>query len=48
MATPLEQVEKTAQLSKNNQMSLMTFQVEFPREGYEPPYYGMNVFKASD
>ncbi|BBN59680.1 chemotaxis protein CheV [Hydrogenovibrio marinus] len=48
MSTTLEQVEKTAQLSKNNQLSLMVFQVQFPREGYEPPYYGMNVFKVRE
>ncbi|MBN2606375.1 MAG: chemotaxis protein CheV [Thiotrichales bacterium] len=48
MSTTLEQVEKTAQLSKNNQLSLMIFQVQFPREGYEPPYYGMNVFKVRE
>ena len=48
MSTTLEQVEKTAQLSKNNQMSLMIFQVQFPKEGYEPPYYGMNVFKVRE
>lgn len=48
MSTTLEQVEKTAQLSKNNQMSLMIFQVQFPKPGYEPPYYGMNVFKVRE
>ncbi|QBZ83299.1 Chemotaxis protein CheV [Hydrogenovibrio crunogenus] len=49
MSTTLEQVEKTAQLSKNNQMSLMIFQVQFPREGASsPPYYGMNVFKVRE
>lgn len=48
MTTTLEQVEKTAQLSKNNQMSLMIFQVQFPRENYTPPYYGMNVFKVRE
>lgn len=49
MSTTLEQVEKTAQLSKNNQMSLMIFQVQFPREGVPtPPYYGMNVFKVRE
>ncbi len=48
MSTTLEQVEKTAQLSKNNQMSLMIFQVQFPKEDYEPPYYGMNVFKVRE
>lgn len=48
MTTTLEQVEKTAQLSKNNQMSLMIFQVQFPKEGYNPPYYGMNVFKVRE
>lgn len=49
MSTTLEQVEKTAQLSKNNQMSLMIFQVQFPREGAPtPPYYGMNVFKVRE
>lgn len=48
MSTTLEQVEKTAQLSKNNQLSLMIFQVQFPKEGYEPPYYGMNVFKVRE
>ena len=48
MSTTLDQVEKTAQLSKNNQMSLMIFQVQFPKEDYEPPYYGMNVFKVRE
>jgi two-component system chemotaxis response regulator CheV len=48
MSTTLEQVEKTAQLSKNNQMSLMIFQVQFPREDYAPPFYGMNVFKVRE
>lgn len=49
MSTTLEQVEKTAQLSKNNQMSLMIFQVQFPRKGAPtPPFYGMNVFKVRE
>lgn len=48
MSTMLEQIEKTAQLSKNNQMSLMIFQVQFPRDGFHPPYYGMNVFKVRE
>jgi len=48
MTTALEQVEKTAQLSKNNQMSLMIFQVQFPHENVTPPYYGMNVFKVRE
>lgn len=48
MSTTLEQVEKTAQLSKNNQMSLMIFQVQFPKEDIQPPYYGMNVFKVRE
>lgn len=48
MSTTLEQVEKTAQLSKNNQMSLMIFQVQFPRDNVNPPYYGMNVFKVRE
>jgi len=48
MSTTLEQVEKTAQLSQNNQMSLMIFQVQFPKEDYQPPYYGMNVFKVRE
>lgn len=48
MSTTLEQVEKTAQLSKNNQMSLMIFQVQFDKPDYEPPYYGMNVFKVRE
>lgn len=49
MSTTLEQVEKTAQLSKNNQLSLMIFQVQFPKkEVEEPPYYGMNVFKVRE
>ncbi|WP_127470991.1 chemotaxis protein CheV [Thiomicrorhabdus aquaedulcis] len=48
MSTTLEQVEKTAQLSKNNQMSLMVFQVQFPRADYQPAYYGMNVFKVRE
>ena len=44
----LEQIEKTANLSINNQMSLMIFQVQFPRNGSHPPYYGMNVFKVRE
>ncbi len=48
MRTALEQVEKTAQLSKNNQMSLMVFQVQFPKNSVQPPYYGMNVFKVRE
>lgn len=48
MSTTLEQVEKTAQLSKNNQLSLMIFQVQFPHENGHPPYYGMNVFKVRE
>ncbi|BBP45906.1 chemotaxis protein CheV [Thiosulfatimonas sediminis] len=48
MSTTLEQVEKTAQLSKNNQLSLMIFQVQFAKEDYHPPYYGMNVFKVRE
>lgn len=49
MSTTLEQIEKTANLSKNNQMSLMIFQVRFPHEGMrEPSYYGMNVFKVRE
>ncbi|MDG6772990.1 chemotaxis protein [Thiomicrorhabdus sp. ZW0627] len=48
MSTTLEQVEKTAQLSKNNQLSLMIFQVQFPRDGVQPPYYGLNVFKVRE
>ena len=48
MSTMLEQIEKTAQLSKNNQMSLMIFQVQFSRNGSHPPYYGMNVFKVRE
>lgn len=48
MSTTLEQVEKTAQLSKNNQMSLMIFQVQFTKKDYQPPYYGMNVFKVRE
>lgn len=48
MSTTLEQVEKTAQLSKNNQLSLMIFQVQFPRSEVPPPYYGLNVFKVRE
>ena len=48
MSTSLEKIEKTAQLSKNNQMSLMIFQVQFPKPDYQPPYYGMNVFKVRE
>ncbi|MDG6777990.1 chemotaxis protein [Thiomicrorhabdus sp. zzn3] len=48
MSTTLEQVEKTAQLSKNNQLSLMIFQVQFPYDDYQPPYYGINVFKVRE
>ncbi|WP_178862368.1 chemotaxis protein CheV [Thiomicrorhabdus cannonii] len=48
MSTTLEQVEKTAQLSKNNQMSLMIFQVQFPKGTKAPAYYGLNVFKVRE
>jgi two-component system chemotaxis response regulator CheV len=48
MSISLEQIEKTAQLSKNNQLSLMVFQVEFPRTDYQPPFYGVNVFKVRE
>ncbi|WP_130537425.1 chemotaxis protein CheV [Thiomicrorhabdus indica] len=48
MSTTLEQVEKTARLSQNNQLSLMIFQVQFEKENYEPPYYGINVFKVRE
>lgn len=48
MTTTLEQVEKTAQLSKNNQLSLMIFQVQFAKDDYQPPYYGINVFKVRE
>lgn len=48
MSSTLEQVEKTAQLSKNNQMSLMIFQVQFPKADSQPAYYGMNVFKVRE
>ena len=48
MSTTLEQVERTAQLRKNNQMSLMIFQVQCPKENYQAPYYGMNVFKVRE
>ena len=48
MSTTLEQVEKTANLSKNNQMSLMIFQVQHTVDGNEVPYYGMNVFKVRE
>ncbi|WP_319379711.1 chemotaxis protein [Thiomicrorhabdus sp.] len=48
MSSSLDQIEKTAQLSKNNQMSLMVFQVQFPHVGRVPAYYGMNVFKVRE
>lgn len=49
MSTTLAQIEKTANLSKNNQMSLMIFQVQFQKENARPPsYYGMNVFKVRE
>ncbi len=48
MSTTLEQVEKTANLSKNNQMSLMIFQVQHNTKEQEFPYYGMNVFKVRE
>ena len=48
MSTSLDQIEKTAQLSKNNQLSLMIFQVQFAKENYQPPYYGINVFKVRE
>lgn len=48
MSTTLEQVEKTAKLSQNNQLSLMIFQVQFEKPGYQPPYYGINVFKVRE
>lgn len=49
MSTTLEQIEKTANLSRNNQLSLMIFQVRFLSENRESPsYYGMNVFKVRE
>ncbi|MBN2646508.1 MAG: chemotaxis protein CheV [Thiotrichales bacterium] len=49
MSLYLDQVEKTAQLSKNNQLSLMIFQMQFASELQQiPPYYGMNVFKVRE
>lgn len=48
MSTTLEQVEKTAKLSQNNQLSLMIFQVQFEKPNYQPPYYGINVFKVRE
>lgn len=49
MSTTLAQIEKTANLSKNNQMSLMIFQVQFQQENSRAPsYYGMNVFKVRE
>ncbi|AHF01083.1 response regulator receiver [Thiomicrospira aerophila AL3] len=49
MSTSLEQIEKTANLSKNNQLSLMIFQVHFSDAKHqEPPFYGMNVFKVRE
>lgn len=51
MSATLEQIEKTANLSKNNQMSLMIFQVRFLRDeegARDPSYYGMNVFKVRE
>lgn len=48
-ASFLEQVDKTANLSKRNQLSLMIFQVSFPNENLEnPAFYGMNVFKVRE
>ncbi|HHT00632.1 MAG TPA: chemotaxis protein CheV, partial [Thiomicrospira sp.] len=29
-------------------MSLMIFQVQFPKDGQQPAYYGMNVFKVRE
>jgi two-component system chemotaxis response regulator CheV len=49
MSTTLAQIEKTANLSKNNQMSLMIFQVRFQHDNQkQPSYYGMNVFKVRE
>lgn len=49
MSSMLEQIDKTANLSKNNQLSLMIFQVSFPTEqNPQPSYYGMNVFKVRE
>ncbi|MBF6056827.1 chemotaxis protein CheV [Thiomicrorhabdus sp. HH1] len=48
MSSSLDQIEKTARLSKNNQMSLMVFQVQFPHNDVRPAYYGMNVFKVRE
>lgn len=47
--TQMEQIEKTARLAENNQLSLMVFQSNFPADNYQkPPYYGVNVFKVRE
>jgi len=46
----MEQIEKTAKLVENNQLSLMVFQVMHEREGQakRPAFYGINVFKIRE
>lgn len=48
MSSLLDQAEKTARLSQNNQLSLMVFQVQFESKDVQPPFYGMNVFKVRE
>jgi two-component system chemotaxis response regulator CheV len=50
MSLSLEQIEKTAKLVENNQLSLMVFQVrhEKPDQSNRPAFYGINVFKVRE
>jgi two-component system chemotaxis response regulator CheV len=50
MSLSLEQIEKTAKLAENNQLSLMVFQVrhEKPEQIKRPAFYGINVFKIRE
>lgn len=50
MSVTLEQIEKTAKLVENNQLSLMVFQVqhEKPDQPKRPAFYGINVFKIRE
>lgn len=44
----LNQIDKTANLVHNNQMSLMVFQVHHCFAQYAPVFYGINVFKVRE
>lgn len=50
MSLSMDQIEKTAKLVENNQLSLMVFQVshEKPNQPKRPAFYGINVFKVRE